>query len=402
MRFLLAPFHERGHLTPMLAVAQRLHDAGHTLAFVCARPLAQIVAAAGIEAVTYDPEGAQPSPRAALNPNPRWMSRWYAAQSFAGFAPDAIAAAERAVADFRPDVVVADSINFPAIIASERAAVPWACVAITLLPLAPSGWSCTMTATLDDIRTELLARLAAAGVREPRLNFQELISPWLNVVFATDAFAPRALGINTWSWMVGPVQWKRARGDEVAFPWEAVRADRPLIYVSFGGGEALAFSETTLLAIAGSLDAAEAQFVFVLHDLFDGTLPARLPGHVIAVRYAPQLALLDRAAVVLTHGGYGTVAETLLRAKPMLVMPIGHEQPLQAELVERAGVGLSVPVDASAKAIGDALRRLLGERSFGERAAIVAESYRRHDGVAETAEHLEALARDRVPRMPPI
>jgi MGT family glycosyltransferase len=386
----------------MIALAQRLADEGHTLGFVCGRPLAEIVAAAGIDAVTYDPSDWKQAPRTALNPSPRFMSRWYAAQSFKGFAADGIAAASHAVNQFAPDVVVADSISYHAIIAAERANIPWAAIAITLLPLAPRGWSCTMTTAMESIQPELVTRLQEAGVREPRLNFQELISPWLNIAFATDAFAPRSLGSNTWSWMVGPVQWSRPRGDEVPFPWEALRTDRPLVYVSFGGGEALAFSEATIMNIAASLGEAEAQFVFVLHDLMEGTLPARLPGNVIAVRYAPQLALLDRADVVLTHGGYGTVTETLLRAKPMLVMPIGHEQPLQAELVDRAGVGLSLPVDASSSAIGDALRRLLVEPEFRQRAAAVADDYRSRNGIVEAVDHLTALARERVPRLPPV
>jgi UDP:flavonoid glycosyltransferase YjiC (YdhE family) len=201
---------------------------------------------------------------------------------------------------------------------------------------------------------------------------------------------------------VGPIQWSRARGDEVGFPWDALRADRPMIYVSFGGGEALAFSEATLLTIAASLDDTEAQFVFVLHDLIEGALPARLPGHVLAVRSAPQLAILERAAAVLTHGGYGTVSETLLRAKPMLVMPIGHEQPLQAELAVRAGVGLCAPVGASAQEIGAALRRLLAEPSFRQRAAAVADDYRARDGVAGAVAHLNALAAERAPRFPTV
>ncbi|HEY4060231.1 MAG TPA: nucleotide disphospho-sugar-binding domain-containing protein, partial [Kofleriaceae bacterium] len=238
--------------------------------------------------------------------------------------------------------------------------------------------------------------------REPDLFQGEAVSPWLNIVFATDALAPRALTRNTWSWTVGPVQWGRPRGDEVPFPWDALRPDRPLVYVSFGGGEALLFTEATLLNIAASLDETEAQFVFVLHELINSPLPAKLPANAIAVRYAPQLALLDRAAVVLTHGGYGTVTETLLRAKPMLVMPIGHEQPLQAELVERAGVGLHLPVDASSAEIGGALRRLLSESSFRERAGALAADYVASDGGTGAAKLLDELARHREPRMPSV
>jgi MGT family glycosyltransferase len=402
MRFLLAPFPERGHFTLMLAIGQRLVDAGHTVGYTCAYPLRDIVAAAGIEAVVYDPPSFTPPSSAARNLDPRWMKRWYAYRALQSFVPEDLAAARRVVEDFAPDVICADGHSYHTIIAAERAGIPWGAVSATLLPMHPSGWSCTLTEAMSSIQGNLLQCFEQAGMPRARLNFAEVISPWLNVVFGTEALVPRSLGTNDWSWLAGPIQWRRPRGDEVAFPWEALTPERPLIYVSFGGGESLAYPESTLVNVAASLDESEAQFVFVLHHFMDTDLPARLPRNVIAVRYAPQLALIDRAAVVVTHGGYGTVAETLLRARPMLVMPLGHEQPLQAELVERAGIGLQLARDAAPAAIGAALRRLLAEPGFRERVTPIAEDYARHDGTQAAVEHLIALGRERTPRMPPL
>jgi zeaxanthin glucosyltransferase len=299
------------------------------------------------------------------------------------------------MSEFRPDVVCADPAAYAPIIAAARAGVPWAGVSPLLTLVAPRELSFVMSRSIATVAGDIVARFARAGV-DVALSHQEVISPWLSTVFAEEAFVPRAWSGNRATWFVGPVA-RRARPDVPSFPWDELDARRPLVYVSPGGGESLTFPDGTYERIAGAMAAREdAQGVFVMHGRIDGPLPACFPPNVIAVRRAPQLSLLARARVAVTHGGINTVTECLCAGCPMLVLPIGHEQPLQAELVRRAGVGLVLPLAASVAELADALRTLDEDPAFRARAAELARAYTERDGASVVAELLIRLGKERV------
>jgi UDP:flavonoid glycosyltransferase YjiC (YdhE family) len=67
---------------------------------------------------------------------------------------------------------------------------------------------------------------------------------------------------------------------------------------------------------------------------------------------------------VLTHGGHGTVIKTLAAGVPLVVAPLGRDQPDNAARVVRAGVGLRVSRKASAADLRNALGRVLDEPRF--------------------------------------
>lgn len=103
---------------------------------------------------------------------------------------------------------------------------------------------------------------------------------------------------------------------------------------------------------------------------------------------------MRKAAVVVTHGGHGTVMRALLSRVPMLVIPHGRDQNDNAVRITDRGAGLSLMPNASVNAIRDACLRLLNDPSF--RAA----AKRLGDLVAAEAENstvvheLEAAASD--------
>jgi UDP:flavonoid glycosyltransferase YjiC (YdhE family) len=115
-----------------------------------------------------------------------------------------------------------------------------------------------------------------------------------------------------------------------------------------------------------------------------------LPDSAIAVEYAPYSAVLPRAAAVVHQGGVGTTAQALRAGRPMLVVPWSHDQPDNAERVRRLGVGLTVSrARYRAATAAAALRRLLGEPPFGERAAEIGRLVRAEDGAADACDALE-------------
>jgi rhamnosyltransferase subunit B len=73
-------------------------------------------------------------------------------------------------------------------------------------------------------------------------------------------------------------------------------------------------------------------------------VPAALPPTVHWEPYVPLGALLPRAAVLLHHGGVGTLAQALAAGVPQMVVPHGWDQFDNACRLRRLGVARSRPV----------------------------------------------------------
>jgi UDP:flavonoid glycosyltransferase YjiC (YdhE family) len=98
----------------------------------------------------------------------------------------------------------------------------------------------------------------------------------------------------------------------------------------------------------------------------------RLPGNIEAIPYADHDQLVPRCAAVITHGGLGTTLRALAHGKPLLLLPLGRDQPFNAGRVVELGAGMCLPVDASSGEIASALVELLAQPQFREAAAAAA------------------------------
>jgi len=117
----------------------------------------------------------------------------------------------------------------------------------------------------------------------------------------------------------------------VDFPWNRLDG-RPLIYVFLGPARKI--RPILFLLIAEACEGLGLQVVISLGGRRSPEMFENLPGDPLVVREAPQLELIKMAKIVINHAGINTVLETLMEGKPMIVIPITHDQPaLAARLV---------------------------------------------------------------------
>lgn len=84
-----------------------------------------------------------------------------------------------------------------------------------------------------------------------------------------------------------------------------------------------------------------------------------IPPDTIVVRTAPQLELLKRAALCITHAGLNTALEALARGVPMVAIPIGFDQPGVAARIAYHGVGDFVEVgDLTIEGLSELIQRV--------------------------------------------
>ncbi len=149
-----------------------------------------------------------------------------------------------------------------------------------------------------------------------------------------------------------------------------------------------------------SLDAVRRlgrRAVFLAGRHVEDPVFASLPDTVFAARYAPYSQVFPRASVVVHQGGIGTVGQALHAGTPMLIVPLGLDQPDNAYRASRAGVARVLPRRkyTAARATED-LRRLMEPR-YSAKALTVRTRLESEDGVEAAADALENLCESRQP-----
>jgi hypothetical protein len=125
------------------------------------------------------------------------------------------------------------------------------------------------------------------------------------------------------------------------------------------------------------------QAVVAIGDQFiDGAVLAGCPGNVFVVREAPQLWLLRRAALFVTHAGLGSVREAIALRVPMIAVPQQFDQPGNAARVAYHGLGVSLGMDsADAAGLSRAIDKVLGDRAgYKARLEAMGEACRKEEG----------------------
>ncbi|HEX6097717.1 MAG TPA: glycosyltransferase [Thermoanaerobaculia bacterium] len=146
--------------------------------------------------------------------------------------------------------------------------------------------------------------------------------------------------------------------ESTAFPWEKLDG-RPLVYASLGTMQNRL--QPVFRAILDACAELPVQVVLSLGNA-EATWDGPVPANAIVVGFAPQLSLLDRASLLITHAGLNTVLEGLSRGLPMLCMPLANDQPGVARRVEWLGAGeVLKPGGASKERIRALLEKLLTE-----------------------------------------
>nr|MCU0518974.1 glycosyltransferase [Oscillatoria sp. Prado101] len=175
----------------------------------------------------------------------------------------------------------------------------------------------------------------------------------------------------------------------VSFPFEKLTG-QPLIYASMGT------VQNRLLGIFKSMaEACVGLDVQLVISLGGSTHPESLqglPGNPLVVGYAPQLELLQKARITITHAGLNTALESLSNGVPIVAIPIANDQPGVAARIAWTGAGEFVPLQKlSVPKLRTAIQRVLAEDSYKKNAGRLQEAIRRSGGVSRAADIIEQV-----------
>jgi zeaxanthin glucosyltransferase len=390
-RILFCVVPEKGHVNPCIGPAQHLQAADCEVAFYAPADISAQLEGAGdftFLGPRETPERHDLSRGASFAANIRdaaWLRRWIHSLLIE-YTPAQVDGIRAILRQWRPDVVVIDPLLYASAIAAELEGLPWVAMSNSLNPVLPDTLDSELLATVRWLAPERDRLFARYGI-EAHFRGCDILSPHLTLAFTTEDLVGAApQGVE----LVGPALPAGARGDEPPFPWERIDAARPLVYMSLGSQ--LYYQPELFAKVIQATRATSAQLVLSVGELVNTDLLPVADERVIAVRYAPQLALLRQTHALINHGGANSVMEALACGVPMLLSPFCNDQFHSAWFVERAGAGCRLDLEqASVQEIANAINDLLRPGPLRERAAQIGASYRR-DGSAEAARLIIELA----------
>src|SRR5215467_197845 len=109
----------------------------------------------------------------------------------------------------------------------------------------------------------------------------------------------------------------------------------------------------------------ETQLVLSIGDRLNPKEIGPVPSNAIVVNHAPQLELLKRSSVCITHAGLNTVLESLAEGVPQLAIPVTFEQPGIAARIaaKKTGVTLSL-ADLTPERVSTLLDEVLNSSTY--------------------------------------
>jgi MGT family glycosyltransferase len=173
------------------------------------------------------------------------------------------------------------------------------------------------------------------------------------------------------------------------FPLAQLEGHR-VIYVSLGTvfTKNLSFFERC----AEALRDVDATVVLSYGKKVDLTKEISFPRNFIAKPHVPQLEVLRRASLFITHGGMNSVNESLHFGVPMIVHPQGADQYMVASRVERlgAGVWLKFPRFRPSR-LRKLTERVLRDPAFAQKCAALGADLRAGGGQVRGAEEVRCF-----------
>ncbi|MBM3668175.1 MAG: glycosyl transferase [Actinobacteria bacterium] len=400
MRFVVAAFGDAGHAFPAIALARGLQARGHEVLVESWEEWRGAVEGVGL--------------------------RFEAAQQYMVFPPPGpdtpqgqiVARASRALAglmeEFEPDLVVSDILTRAPALAAEVAGVPQATLiphvypvqqpgqpmyslgfAPARTPLGRAGWRATMPVLnmgLRQGRDELNETRERLG-----LPAQERFHGGISELLAIVATYPQLEYPRRWpagARVSGPLFFELP-SDPVGIP----EGYGPLVVVAPSTAQD---PECEMLRAALEGLAGEPVRVLATTNRREPSEPIEVPANARLLEWLPYSRAMAAADVVVSHGGHGTVCRALQAGAPLLVCPAVGDMAENGARVAWSGTGLSLPRRLlSPRGVRLAVRRLLGDPGYRERAGEVAGWSRENDGAGRAAELCEQAARNASSRPAP-
>jgi MGT family glycosyltransferase len=414
MRIAFVSLRAPGHLNPTTALARQVQSRNHEVVLISLPSAEPHVRAAGLAFLPYCEEaffaaGSGNEMRRRLSVAEGEDGVRLIIEAVGHMMEAALTSLPAALATARADAVVLDTSQFHVELIPISLGLPYVHVSNALhfdysgyTPLCVYHWPHETTPSaltrnrkgvanlvrmLKQANAAVRAYAERAGLKIDWDDPGSTLSP-----LASITQVPRAFDFESSHWPsqfhhTGPFHDGKGR-EKVDFPWERLTGE-PLVYASMGtlmNGRVEAF-RAIVAALAKHKD---LQLVLSVGDRVEPDQIGPAPNNAIIVKRAPQLELLKRTSVCVTHAGLNTVLESLAQGVPLVAIPITFDQPGVAARIADKKTGVVTSLDnLTAEHLSTLLNEVLSNPTYRANARKLQKAIASANGLSAAADLIE-------------
>lgn len=376
-----------GHFEPLVPIARAAEVAGHTVAFAGQPVMIPAIEAAGFTAfatagatLSATPERL-PLLKLDLDREDRALREGFARR----LARQRATAILALCAAWQPDLLVCDEIDFGAMVAAERLGLLYA----TVLVIAAGSF------VRKSVVGESLNELRAEHGLPPDPDLM-MLSRYLVLSPFPPSYRDPAFPLPATAHAIHPLTPGVAQTDS-APAWVARQNGAPTVYFTLGTVFNVESGDLFSRVLAGLRDLPINVIATVGREI-DPAEFGQQPANIQIARYIPQSAILPQCAAVVSHGGSGSVIGALAQGLPMVLIPMGADQPLNAARCADLGIARVLDaVEATPDTIREAVATLLADPSYRRAAERMRDEIAALPEPAHAVMLLERLAAEKRP-----
>ena len=148
---------------------------------------------------------------------------------------------------------------------------------------------------------------------------------------------------------------------EGSVEWRAGEPGQPLVLV--GLSSTVMRQEALLQRAADALGQAQVRGLVTTGPAVDPAVISA-PDNVTVTRWVRHADVLPHCSAVITHGGHGTVMKALIAGVPLVLVPLGRDQPDNAARVVYAGAGIRLRKNTTVSALRTAISRVIDDPRY--------------------------------------
>lgn len=404
----------------MTALARKLREHDHEVFFLCLAEAEPMVRAAGLDFLPYGdalfPPGEYPRRLRLLSQLSGAEALQFTMDLFADVCRAGLQDGERVLRQSRPDALVLDSTTRGLNLVAAHLNLPFVHVSNALhfdlsghAPLCmydwphqsgPEGFARNIEGTkaflkifapILALERDYIARVGLPVEVENPMPYRSTLAQLTQT--------PKEFDFPSDHWPsyfhhTGPWHDPSLR-PSVDFPWDKLTGE-PLIYASMGTLQN--GSERIFEAIVAAAQAPGRQLVLSIGKNLDPEKIGPLSATTLVVRSAPQLEVLKRASLCITHAGLNTALESLTAGVPMVAIPVTNDQPGVGARIAHTGTGVVVPLktamsESAVEKLREAIETVLTDGFYRGNAKRIQQAIERTNGLGIAADLIDRTLR---------
>ncbi len=354
MRLLFTFAGGSGHFEPLVPIARAAEAAGHTVAIAGQPAMVPAIEAAGFTAFATAGATLRGTPERLpllqldLDREDRDLREGFAGRH----ARDRVTAVLALCAAWQPNLLVCDEIDFGAMVAAERFGLPYA----TVLVIAAGSF------VRKEVVGEPLNKLRAEHGLPPDPELT-MLSRYLVLSPFPPSYRDLAFPLPATAHTIRPLTLGAAQNDTVP-PWLVHLNGAPTVYFTLGTVFNLESGNLFERVLAGLRELSINVIATVGREIDPAEFGPQ-PANIQIARYIPQSVVMSHCAAVVSHGGSGSVMGALAHGLPMVLIPMGADQPYNAARCAELGVArLLDAVEATPETVRAAVATVLADPTY--------------------------------------